>query len=556
MFLLLFSGCIIHAKAADSTYHYSHKDSLRGSLNPARSCYDVYYYHLNIIVDPGQQTVTGICTISFLVKSKTDSIQVDLFSNYKILGVRYDSNWTRYVRYGNHIFVHFNHELIPGKKYSLDVHYTGNPPIAKKPPWDGGFIWGKDSLDRTWVGVACEGLGASSLWPCKDHLSDKPDSMDISIQVPEGYFCVSNGQLKTIKNMYSGYNQYNWFVSYPINTYDVTLNIGKYERIHDTFQSKAGTLALDYFVLDYHVAEGEAYFSKQVKPMLRCFEHYFGPYPFTRDGYGLIETSYWGMEHQGAIAYGNHFKLNSSGFDFIIVHESAHEWWGNALSVNDQAEMWLHESFATYAESLYLEYTQNKASAQAYLNTQRNLIENKVPLIGNFGVNEYKRADNDIYYKGAWMLHSLRYIINDDALWFNILYGFLEKFKYGNITSRDFMEYVNFKTGNNYDAFFNQYLNCANVPVLSFDAEQHGSAIEISYYWKSAVPGFKMPVDIDINGTEFRIYPESKKKKMRITSRQLKNAASGTVPIAADAKINFDHCLIAVESTLPTSIFR
>ncbi len=554
LFLLFLSCLFAKANAADSTLHFTHQDSLRGSLNPARSCYDVYYYHLNIIVDPGRQTVTGICTISFLVKSKTDSIQVDLFSNYKVLGVRYDSNWTNFVRYGDHIFVHFSHALNVGEKYNIDVHYTGNPPIAKKAPWDGGFIWGKDSLDRTWVGVACEGLGASSWWPCKDHLSDKPDSMAISIQVPEGYFCVSNGQLRTINNMYSGYNQYNWFVTYPINTYDVTLNIGKYERIHDTFQSKAGILALDYFVLDYHVKQAEAYFSKQVKPMLRCFEHYFGPYPFTRDGYGLVETSYWGMEHQGAIAYGNHFMLNGNDFDFIIVHESAHEWWGNSLSVNDQAEMWLHESFATYAESLYLEYTKGKKAAQEYLDTQRNLVQDKIPLIGHFGVNEYKRADNDIYYKGAWMLHTFRAVINNDSLWFNILYSFQEKYKYRNITSRDFIDFVNSKTGKNYDAFFDQYLTQADLPVLSFNAEQRGTSIELLYYWKGTVPKFTMPVDINIKGNIFRIYPLEKEKKLKISPKQLTNLTEGKIPVAQDANVDFDHYLIEIVQTVPSNI--
>ncbi len=546
LFLVFFYGAL-SAAAPDTTRHFTHKDSLRGSLNPARSCYDVNYYHLNIIVDPGAQTVTGIVTIGFTVVKATDSIQVDLFSNYTVMGAILDSNWMYVRRYGNCMFIHFTDTLKPGERHSVDIHYSGSPPIAKKPPWDGGFIWGKDSLDRPWVGVACEGLGASSWWPCKDYLGDKPDSMKISVKVPEGYFCVSNGQLKSIENMYDGYNRFHWLVTYPINTYDVTLNIGKYERIHDTFQSKAGPLALDYFVLDYHIKQAEDYFSKQVKPMLRCFEKYFGPYPFTRDGYGLVETNYWGMEHQGAISYGNHFKLNSSGFDFIIVHESAHEWWGNSLSVNDQAEMWLHESFATYAESLYLECTKDKSTAQDYLNAQRSLIQNRFPLIGPFGVNYYERPDNDIYYKGAWMLHTLRNVIRNDSLWFNILYSFQEKYKYGNIISGDFIKMVNEKTGKNYDAFFDQYLRHDSLPLLSYKAEQHGAVIELAYSWKHTVKNFYMPVDIDIKGVIFRIYPNEKQQKIKITTKQFPRSFTGNYPTAVDAKVMTDHFLIETE---------
>ena len=541
------SGLKAGVPVSDSIHKFTHKDSLRGSLNPARSCYDVNYYHLNIIVDPGRQTVTGIVTIGFTVTKTTDSIQVDLFSNYTVMGAMYDSNWMYVRRYGNCMFIHFTDTLKAGKRYSVDIHYTGHPPIAKKPPWDGGFIWGKDSLERTWVGVACEGLGASSWWPCKDYLGDKPDSAKISIKVPEGYFCVSNGQLKSIEDCFDGYNKFNWVVTYPINTYNITLNIGKYERIHDTFQSLAGPLALDYFVLDYHKAQAISYFSKQVKPMLKCFEKYFGAYPFTRDGYGLVETSYWGMEHQGAIAYGNHFKLNENGFDFIIVHESAHEWWGNSLSVNDQAEMWLHESFATYAESLYLECMNGKAAAQNYLNTQRNLIKNQFPLIGHFGVNEYERADNDIYYKGVWMLHTIRSVIKNDSLWFNIIHSFQDKYKYGNITSADFIKLVSEKTGKNFDAFFDQYLKQDSLPFLSFKAEQNGSAIVLTYSWKNTVKGFNMPVDIDIKGTIFRIYPNEKQQKIKITTRQFPKSSDGNYPKASDARVMTDHFLIEVE---------
>jgi aminopeptidase N len=573
LFLFFSMAMASTAKAGDTIYHFTHNDSLRGSLNPARTAYDVTYYHLDVIIDPAKHTITGSNSISFDVKHQTDSIQVDLFHNYRILGVRYEGLWLEYKQKGDHIMIHFYDTLKPGQKHTLAVHYTGEPPVAKNAPWDGGFVWGKDSLNRTWVGVACEGLGASSWWPCKDHLSDKPDSMRISIGVPEGYFCVSNGQLKKITNLYTGYYKYDWLVTYPINTYDVTVNIGKYERSRFTYQSKAGTLDLDYFALDYHQKRAEQYFQKQVKPMLDCFEKYFGPYPFTRDGYALVETKYWGMEHQGAIAYGNNFQLNKYGFDFIIVHESAHEWWGNSLSVPDEAEMWIHESFATYAEALYMECTKNKAEAQAYLDDQRKNIANKNPMIGPMGVNFYKRSDNDIYYKGAWMLHTLRSVINNDPRWFNIIYGFQEKYKYGIVTSKDFQDYINetialeealktipgvrnvdeSKNGQkpysfpfSFDTVLDQYLRHAELPTLSFKAEQRGRQVLLTYSWKNTVPGFNMPVDIIVEGYKLRINPTDKLQKLKIKPNDLPKELNIKYPKAENVHVDTDHFLINV----------
>jgi aminopeptidase N len=572
---VLVSASFISSKAADNQHHFTHNDTLRGALNPARTAYDVYYYHLDILIDPAKQTITGTNSISFLVKKQTDSIQVDLFENYNVMGVMSDRLWLQYTREGDHIFVHFYDTLKPGEKRTITVHYSGKPPVAKNAPWDGGFVWGKDSLNRDWVGVACEGLGASSWWPCKDHLSDKPDSMRISIGVPEGYFCVSNGQLKQITNLYSGYYRYDWLVTYPINTYDVTCNIGKYDRIRYTYNSKAGKLDLDYFVLDYHKKSAESYFQNQVKPMLDCFEKYFGPYPFTRDGYALVETKYWGMEHQGAIAYGNNFAINKHGFDFIIVHESAHEWWGNSLSVPDQAEMWIHESFATYAEALYLECQKGKDSAQAYLDEQKRYIVNQQPMIGPMGVNFYKRTDNDIYYKGAWMLHTLRNVIDDDSMWFAIVYGFQQRYKYGIVTTDIFLDFlrsmeisgisnsekesrkkqkvpVSYGPSGfamlNKKAFLDQYLRQPQLPTLQLNTVQKGKKVTITYSWKNVVTGFNMPVDIDINGWKMRLYPrEETTQKITIKPGDLPKALNVSTIKAENIKVLTDHFLINVE---------
>jgi aminopeptidase N len=282
--------------------------------------------------------------------------------------------------------------------------------------------------------------------------------------------------------------------------------------IRDTFKSAFGQLPLNYYALNYHKDQAMNYFPKQVKPMLQCFEKYFGPYPFANDGYALVETPYWGMEHQSAIAYGNHFQLNPYGFDFIIVHESGHEWWGNSLSCGDQAEMWLHESFTTYAEALYVECTQGYAKSVQYLNDQRTKIKNEEPMIGPMGVNYYERPDNDIYYKGTWMLHTLRHVINNDPLWFKILYSFQQDKKYSIITTYDFVKYVNAMTKKDYTSFFNEYLCHAAPPQLFWQVKQKGPNVEVTCSWIADEAAFNMPIDIMVGKKKTRIYPTTKSK--------------------------------------------
>jgi aminopeptidase N len=505
---------------------FTHADSVRGSMNAARM-YDVHFYDLNILVDPSKKTIAGSNIISFTTMAKLDSIQIDLSRNFQILAINFTSGeQLKYYHRDDRIIVFLDHPLKKDTSLAIQVHYLGKPVEAKNAPWDGGFVWTHDSLGREWTAVACEGIGASCWWPCKDYLGDEPDSMHISCQVPEGEFCISNGRMTKIDNMMNGFNRFDWYVNYPINTYDVTVNIGSYDHIHDTFNSKAGKLDVDYYVLDYHMNRAKDYFNAQVKPMLRCFEHYFGPYPFTKDGYALVEDPYWGMEHQEAVAYGNHFKLNEFGFDFIIVHESGHEWWGNSLSCKDEAEMWLHESFTTYAEALYVEYYQGKEKARDYLAKQRTEIRNMYPMIGPKGVNFHDRVDNDIYYKGTWMLHTLRSIINNDSLWFNILYTFQQQHKYHIITTEQFIAHVDSLTGTKYDTYFDQFLNHAQPPMLIFNAEQKGSKVQVTYQWsKAMVPGLYMPVDIvDGNGNKVRVYPTAEPQKLKI-----KNATAANV---------------------------
>lgn len=480
--------------------HFTHADSLRGSLRPERTSYDVVFYDLNLSVDPATKRIDGSNTIRYKVVEPFQRMQVDLFANMAVQAIEQNGKPLAYTRDKNAIFITLDAHQAVGELQELTIRYAGAPIIAQNPPWDGGFVWRKDTTTSqrpNWVTVACEGVGASLWWPNKDHLSDEPDSMRIRCRVPKGLICVSNGKLIAQHPTPDGrQTEWTWFVHYPINNYDVTLNITDYAHISDTYTAHDGQkLALDYYVLPANVQKASTHF-EQVKTMLACYETYFGKYPFWNDGYKLVETPYWGMEHQSAIAYGNQYHNNAFGFDYIIIHESGHEYFGNSLSCADHAEMWIHESFTTYAEALFVEYTQGKDRAVVYLNTQRKLIRNEYPLIGPLGVN-YEQQDTDIYYKGSWMLHTLRHAVGDDTKWFAALKALAVEKRLSIVYTDEIIDFLCNKTGVNLRPVFNQYLHYPKLPVLDYkiQAKQSGE-LALSYRWVADADGFNLPVSI------------------------------------------------------------
>jgi aminopeptidase N len=393
------------------------------------------------------------------------------------------------------------------------VIYGGTPPEAKRPPWDGGIVWKEDERGLPFLGVACEGFGASSWWPLKDHLSDEPDSMSIALIVPDYLMAVSNGNLRSRRKLAGNFNRWEWFVNYPINSYGVTFYVGDYVHFSQPYENGESKFSLDYYVLAGHEAEAKKHF-EQVVPMLKIFEKYFGPYPFPKDGYALIESSYWGMEHQSAIAYGNKFNnLPDYDFDFIIIHESLHEWFGNSLSIKDHAELWIHEAFATYAEWIYLEERYNYDKAVQYALGQRRRIVNKVPMVGPKGVNYDYWPAADIYFKGAWMLHSLRNTVNNDKLWFATLYAFATENRLKFLETEDVIRFFNKKLGADYTAHFNQYLYQNGLPILEFKLTGKGKSTKFQYRWDAAEADFKMPVDAVIKGQKLRLMPTAEWQK-------------------------------------------
>ncbi|MCO4292755.1 M1 family metallopeptidase [Solitalea sp. MAHUQ-68] len=502
--LLCGSALGANAQLMDNHKHFTRADTLRGTLSPERSCYDVSFYHLDIKIDPSTKSIEGYNDIRFKTVKEFKRMQVDLFQNMKVDKIVWNNHELKYTREFGAVFIDFPEKVAAGTTQTLRFYYSGNPIVAKRAPWDGGFVWTKDKAGDTWAGVACQGTGASLWWPNKDHQSDEPDSMMISIAVPSDLMNVSNGRLRSVVDQKNGFTQYNWFVSNPINNYDVTVNIGKFEH----FSDKHNSLDLDYYVLRENVDKAKQQF-KQVKPMLTCFENRFGPYPFYEDGYKLIETPYLGMEHQSAVAYGNKYKngylgndLTGTGvgnkFDFIIIHESGHEWFGNSVTSKDIADMWIHEGFTNYSEALFVECEYGYADYLTYENGYKNKVANDKPIIGPYGVNE--EGSGDMYYKGGLMLHTLRSILGDETF-FVIVKGIQTKFKHQTVTTDDIINYFNKRSGKDLTKIFYQYLKYTNIPKLELK-EENGKVL---YRWKADVPGFDMPVKVSYEANKWKV---------------------------------------------------
>lgn len=519
--------------------YFTKGDSLRGTLGPNRSCYDVTFYELEVKIDDKEKRIAGSNTFHFRAVRDFKEIQFDLFSDLQIARILYHGESLVYGREYNAVFLTFPETIKAGVTDSFTVIYGGRPQEAKRPPWDGGIVWKTDERGLPFIGVACQGLGASVWWPLKDHLSDEPDSMSISIIVPDYLMAVSNGNLRSRKKLAGNFNRWEWFVNYPINSYGVSFYVGDYVHFSEPYENGESKFSLDYYVLADHEEVAKKHF-EQVKPMLKIFEKYFGPYPFPKDGYALVETDYWGMEHQSAVAYGNKFQnLPDYDFDFIIIHESLHEWFGNSLSITDNAELWIHEAFTTYAEWIYLEERYDYDKAVQYALGQRRRIVNKVPLVGPKGVNYDKWPAADIYFKGAWMLHSLRNTVNKDSLWFAALYDFATENRLSFLDTEEVIAFFNKKLGADYTAHFKQFLYQKDLPVLEFNLSGKGKNTKFQYRWKAAEADFNMPIDAVIKGKKLRLSPTSEWQKY-----EAKNIKADDVELGAG---NFLYEVKAVE---------
>lgn len=496
--------------SAQDTTRYTHADTLRGSNGPARAWWDVAFYDLHVRVNLADSSIAGWNGITYRVLRPAQEMQIDLQVPLVVDSIVQDRKQLAYRRDGNAFFVSLKAQQRAGTVRTVAVWYHGKPRIGRRLPWDGGFTFPLDSLGHPWIATANEGLGASVWWPNKDYLGDEPDSQRIAITVPDSLIDVSNGRLRGTTHNADGTTTYEWFVTSPINNYDVAINAGQYAHFSDTLDGEAGRLTLDYWPLAYHVEAARRQF-QQVVPMLKCFEHWFGPYPWYADGYKLVETPHLGMEHQSGVAYGNHFlngylgrDLSRTGlglqWDFIIVHESAHEWFGNNISAEDHADMWVHESFANYAEGIYTECLLGKTAGAAYMIGARRGVQNDRPVIPPaYGVNA--QGSGDMYPKGGNMLHTIRAILDDDARWRAILRGLNQRFRHQTVTGQQVRDYISQEAGIDLSTVFVQYLTTTRIPAFEYRVQ--GSTL--SYRWADVVPGFNMPVRINVPGLGTRM---------------------------------------------------
>ncbi len=522
-------ACLIQSSATaqllNGQEETTRADTLRGMLTPLRTCYDIKYYHLDVKIDIENRSVSGSNKFVFTATDTFSKLQFDLFANLKVERVVYKGKDLPITRAFNAVFVSFPKPIKKGSKDEFTVYYGGQPQVANRPPWDGGFIFKKDEAGNPFVSVACQGLGASVWWPNKDHQSDEVDSMMISISAPKDLQEISNGRLRSRVDKPDGYVQHNWFVSNPINNYDVSFYIGKYSHWSDTFEGEEGPLTIDYWALKQDSARARAHWDADTKPMLKSFEHWFGPYPWYKDGYKLVQAPHLGMEHQSAVAYGNQFKkgylgrdLSGTGwgkkFDFIIVHESGHEWFGNNITAKDIADMWIHESFTNYSEALFLESLYGKKAADAYVQGIRQVIENDIPIIGPYNVN--KEGSGDMYPKGANMIHNIRQLIDNDQKFRSILRGLNKTFYHKTVTTAEIENYISTQSGLNLSKIFDQYLRHKDIPTFEYKINNN----KLAYRWQTDVKDFNMPLKVTLrgNGEYTLIQPTTAWKEISIDS--------------------------------------
>ena len=512
IFTTLSSGLAQHS-------NFSKQDTLRGSISPERVWWDLLHYNLDFKVDPSSKSIEGSNLIRYEVLSQNQLMQIDLQPPMEITAVLENNKELNYKRDGNVYYIQLKKNQQIGTINEIIIHFKGAPKISNNPPWDDGFTWEKDNNGTDFIATSCQGGGSSIWWPSKDHMYDEPDQgIELSITAPKHLISVANGRLIQTKENSNKTNTTSWKVVNPINNYGVNINIGDYVHFTEKYKGKKGVLDCDYYVVSYNLEKAKKQF-KEVSRTIEAFEHWFGPYPFYEDSYKLVEVPYLGMEHQSSVTYGNGYQngykgidLSGTGwglkFDFIIVHESGHEWFANNITNIDIADMWIHESFTAYSENLFLDYHFGTEASNAYVTGTRKKILNDKPIIGNYDVNN--SGSSDMYYKGANMLHTLRQIIDNDEKWRSILVGLNKDFYHQTVTTKQIEDYIDKFFKIDLKPFFDQYLRTIKIPTLEYKLEHNN----IFYRWSNIVDGFSIPVNVFINSNSEWIKPTSRWKKL------------------------------------------
>lgn len=515
---LLLSFCLLFCLSAQAQLfpqgeEFTRQDTLRGTITPERAWWDLQHYHLEVKVDPETKSLSGKNTVKYKVLETPKRMQIDLQTPMQLTKAEQDGVELEIEHEGNAHFITLKSDQKVGEEREVILTFSGKPVEAKRPPWDGGLTWSKDSNGLPFIANSNQGLGASIWWPNKDHGYDEPDQgVLMSVTVPENLMDVSNGRLiGTDHDQAAKTKTYHWEVVNPINNYGININVGDYVHFGEKYDGEKGQLDMDYYVLRDNLKKAKKQF-EDARRMMEAFEHWFGPYPFYEDSYKLVEAPYLGMEHQSSVTYGNEYEngylgrdLSGTGwgmkFDFIIIHESGHEWFANNITYRDVADMWIHESFTAYSENLFLDYFYGKEASKAYVLGTRMAISNDIPIIGTYNVNS--EGSGDMYYKGANMLHTIRQIVNDDEKWRSILRGLNEEFYHKTVSTRQIENFISQKAGINLTPVFDQYLRDIRIPVFSYNLKDG----ELFYRWENVVDGFDMPVKIYVDGKEMNLKP-------------------------------------------------
>ena len=526
IFILFF---LLNTYVQSRAQKYSAQDTLRGSITPERIWWDLVYYDLDVTVQPKAKSIRGTNTIHYKVVSPNNIMQIDLQPPMKLIKAVQDEVELSINQNGNAHFIQLEKKQNRKKIEQIVLHFEGQPKEAINAPWDGGFSWKKDYNDNDFIATSCQGIGASVWWPNKDHMYDEVDSLQMKITVPKHLKAVGNGRLRAVtKNEKTA--SYTWFVSNPINNYGVNINIGDYVDFSETYNGEKGNLDMHYFVLKDNLSKAKKQFLDAPK-MMKAFEYWFGPYPFYEDSYKLVEVPYLGMEHQSSVTYGNRYMdgylgrdLSGTGwglkFDFIIIHESGHEWFANNITNKDIADMWIHEGFTAYSENLFLDYYYGKEASSEYVIGTRKRIRNDRPIIGNYNVNA--EGSSDMYYKGANMIHMLRQFTKNDEKWRGILRKMNAKFHHQTVTTQQIESFLSDEIDLDLHSFFNQYLRDVRIPTLEYNIDKN----ILHYRWTNVVEGFEMPIEFESNKQWQWLYPT--------VSWQTKAINSSTITVDED----------------------
>src|SRR5688572_1223767 len=486
------------------------QDSLRGSITPERAWWDVVKYDITVEPDAITKTITGSNIITFKTLAEGKRMQIDLQEPMEITSVHLKNEAVAFTRFKNVYYLDFERTIKMDETNTLHIKFSGQPREAVTPPWDGGWIWKTDKDGNPWMTVACQSLGASVWYPCKDHQSDEPDSAMLSIIVQDPLVAVANGKLRSKTGVGKGKTKYSWAVTSPINNYNIVPYIGNYVTWSETYNGEKGNLNINYWVIKEDEVKARKQFT-QLPLVMECFEYWFGPYPFYEGGFQLVEAPHLGMEHQSAIAYGNKFgngylgtDRSGSGWgnkwDYIIVHESGHEWFGNNITTKDIADLWVHESFTTYSETLFTQCEFGKEAGNEYNIGLRRLIKNDKPITGKYELNN--EGSTDMYEKGSALVLMIRQIMNNDDKFRKMLRGLNETFHHKIITAADIQQYINKCAGRNLDKVFDQYLRTAYTPRFEYKIEKG----KLIYRWNNCVDGFDMPLKV-ITDKDIWLYP-------------------------------------------------